>query len=111
MSKRHTEADVERLVEAAQYVLRQAKCYQDEQLHLRKVGVGWQSLDDITTALAPFLPEPEDALIEKMAEAFRGPGDGVFFPEWENAKEEVKTSYRIAARAALEVVKREGLPT
>lgn len=103
MTKRYTDDDVTRLVDAANH----AHTY----LGYEEWGDDSYPMDKyraLGAALAPFLPDPEDALIEKMANEIRG--TNLYRPTWENATEEVRETYRGMARTALAVVKREGLP-
>lgn len=92
MTKRYTDEDVRRLVESVDYTLSIIKGYDLAQTHR-----------ELSAALAPFLTDPDEALVEKMAQAIADTG-------WvdEDASPHAETQ---VARAALAVVKREGLPS
>jgi hypothetical protein len=93
MTKQHTDADVARLVDAATAALQMQPDF------CAGFDPRWSNLRE---TLLPFLPDPEDALIEEMAMAISGSGD------WYSLTPEYHTRRRNEARAALAVVKREG---
>lgn len=104
MTKRYTDDDVTRLAQYAQLVIEEQEAWNSESMGLYHiVGDGrkiqWHGLDKLRHALTPFLPDPEDVLIEKMADAYIG-GREIFDSR----------SVREHMRAALAVVKQEGLP-
>ena len=87
----YTDADVEYLVDIVQ-------CFQRD--CVPTYGY-WHS--HITKALKPFLPGPEEVLIDKMTEAYN-----TTFALWIGDSDARR---RAAIAAALGVVRQEGLPT
>jgi hypothetical protein len=98
--KTYTEQDVQRLVETAQWYERKLR----EEYKETK----WYDGRLLRSALKPFLPDPEEQLIEKMARAINGSVQRCY--AWDQLCEEGRNRWREDARAALAVVKREGLP-
>lgn len=97
--KRYTEEDVERLVEASKVAIIAIPSYMDI------------TRPNLQAALQPFLPDPEDELIEEMAKAYTNeladqyPGTAY---AWALKSEPAKEATREAMRAALVIAKSKG---
>ena len=91
---KYTDDDVERLALAV-----------EQALHFGLKAPG--SPQALKKALAPFLPSPEEQLIEKMAREIHEYDEaGYTSRSWDDWQDH----YRTIAKLALDVVNREGLP-
>lgn len=98
MTKRPTDDDLTKLVDAATHLFNSHEAWD----RLSEEHQGWAAMGRLGDALAPFKSDPEGELIEKMAEAYVQVLNGHCNP---------KDPLRVQAmKAALAVVKREGLP-
>ena len=89
---KYTDDDVQRLVEAAQAVCD----------HLHGALLTSQLLPqyvELENALAPFQPDPDAELIEKISEAMDGSGD------WHDMRTDYQERIRADARIALAVIR------
>lgn len=94
MTQPYTDADVQALVRRVSDLLGRSGFRED-------YGVTAGVLD---RDLKPFLPDPEDELVEEIAQAMYG-------FHWDKVPESTKRSYRHQAHRAFGVIKVKGLPS